>query len=118
MSKLKEIGRRVAKLRKQSGLTQEQFAAEIGLGRGTIAGIESGGDQAGHSSMVAIADYFKVPMDWLICREVPPGGPLLGQFIDRPDELAWVNFYRSLTPADRAAAVKLLRVPQDGRARA
>jgi transcriptional regulator with XRE-family HTH domain len=111
MGKLKDIGRRVAELRRDAGLTQEALAADIGLGRGTLAGIETGGDRGGILSMVAIADYFKVPMDWLLCRGVPPGGPLVGQFIDDPDELAWVAFWRGLTPVERAAALKMLRVP-------
>ena len=110
MTKLKDIGRRVAELRSKAGLTQEALAAEIGLSRGTIAGIETGGDRGGILSMMAIADYFKVPMDWLLCRTVPAGGPLTGEFIDLQDELAWVMFWRSLTPADKAAALRMLRV--------
>jgi hypothetical protein len=32
---------------------------------------------------------------WLLCREVPPGGPLTGEFINDPDEkLAWLPFWR------------------------
>jgi hypothetical protein len=37
-----------------------------------------------------------VPMDrlWLLCCEVPPGGPLTGQVVDHLDELAWLAFWR------------------------
>lgn len=115
MSKLKDIGRRVAELRNKAGLTQEALAAEIGLGRGTIAGIETGGDRGGILSMVAIADHFKVPMDWLLCRDVPAGGPLVGKFVNDPDELAWLAFWKGLTPPERTVATKMLRVPQDDR---
>jgi hypothetical protein len=55
-------------------------------------------------------------MDWLLCRIVPPGGPLAGQFIDDGDELAWLAFWRGLTPVERAAALKMLRVPEIDRA--
>jgi len=118
MTNLKAIGKRVRQLREGAGIGQEELAAEVGSSRSTIAGIETGGDRGGAELMIAIADYFKVPLDWLYCREVPPGGPLLGQFIDSAEELAWVAFYRSLSPVERAAAVKLLSVPMDGRARA
>lgn len=118
MTNLKAIGRRVVELRRGADLTQVALADIIGVARGTIGSIETGGNRGGIVTTIAIADYFKVPMDWLLCREVPPGGPLVGQFVDRPDELAWLAFWRGLTPAERAAAVKMLRVPDDGRARA
>jgi transcriptional regulator with XRE-family HTH domain len=112
MTNLKAIGRRVAELRRQAGQTQDELADIIGLARGTMGSIETGGNRGGIVTMVAIADYFKVPMDWLLCREVPPGGPLTGEFIDRPDELAWIAFWRGLTQGERAAALKMLRVPE------
>jgi transcriptional regulator with XRE-family HTH domain len=117
VSNLRAIGRRIADLRRRSGLTQEELADLIGVARGTIAAIETGADRGGIVTTIAIADYFKVPSDWLLCRTVPPGGPLLGHFVDRDDELALLVWWRDLSPAERTAAVKILRMP-DGRAAA
>lgn len=110
MTNLQAIGRRVAELRVAAGLTQDRLAAEIGISRSTLAGVERGIDRAGIVSTVAIADYFKVPMDWLLGRSVPPGGPLTGEFTYRPDELVWIDFWRSLPAEERRSVVKLLNV--------
>lgn len=118
VTNLKAIGRRVAELRRARDLTQDELADIIGVARGTIGSIETGGNRGGIVTTIAIADYFKVPMDWLLCREVPAGGPLAGQFVDRPDELAWIAFWRGLSPSDRVAAVKMLRIPDIDLARA
>lgn len=111
MSNTKNIGRRIVGLRKDAGLTQDELAAEIGLSRSTIAGIESGGASAGFQSMVAIADYFKVPLDWLVGRRCPPGGPLVTQIIDDSDELSWLAFWRALDDRRREAILMTLQIP-------
>lgn len=108
MSNPKMIGRRIANLRKDAGLTQEALAAEIGVKRPTIANIETGGDRAGAELVVAIADYFKVPIDWLLGRKPPAGGPIVGQFIDDPDELAWLRFWQDMDESERRAVTGLL----------
>lgn len=112
MSKLAEIGRRFRSLRAK-GVTQEALAAEIGVSRSMIAGVETGGDWPGLQATIAFADHFKVPLDWLLCRKPPAGGPLVGQFVDDGDELAFLNFWRGLTDAERTAALSLLRIDRD-----
>src|SRR5579859_2701754 len=120
MIDLKAMGARIADLRRRAGIaTQEGLAAELsapedspGWGRSAIGGIESGGDRPGLLLAVAIADRFRVPMDWLLGRKVPTGGPLLGQFVDDPDELAWLNFWRELLPEERPTVLKMLRISQ------
>jgi DNA-binding XRE family transcriptional regulator len=112
MIDLKALGRRVAMLRRQSAASrQEDLAAALDLSRSTIAGVESGADGPSLELAVQLADHFKVPMDYLLCRTVPPGGPLVGQFVDDVDELAWVSFWKTLDDSERAAATKMLRIP-------
>ena len=111
MGDSKTSGRRVRELREAEGLVQEELAAIIGVSRSTIAGIETGGDRGGIVTMVAIADHYKVPLDWLLGRQVPPGGPPVGQFVDSPDKLAWLQFWDSLDAADRRAVLRMLRIP-------
>lgn len=111
MDKLKQIGGRVAALRGRLGMTQADFAEAVGIARSTLAGIESGGDRGGILSMIAIADYCEVPMDWLLCRSVPGGGPLVGQFIEKPSELGLMRFWRSLPADEQLAVTRLLHIP-------
>jgi transcriptional regulator with XRE-family HTH domain len=118
VTNLEAIGRRVAKLRRDANLTQDELDDIIGVARGTIGSIETGGNRGGIVTTIAIADYFKVPMDWLLCREVPPGGPFVGEFIENRNELAIVAFWRGLTPEEQVAAAKMLRIPDIGQARA
>jgi transcriptional regulator with XRE-family HTH domain len=110
-AKQQDIGRRLVKLRRGAGLNQEDLAAAVGVSRSLIATMEVGIYRGGIDTMVALADYFKVPLDWLMCRTVPPGGPMVGQFVELPNEIALLSFFRSLTPEERRFAVKLLRLP-------
>lgn len=112
MTNLAAIAARLKALRKSlpGKPTQEELAATIGISRSAIAGIESGGDRGGISTMVALADYYKVPLDWLLCRKVPAGGPLVGKFVDDPDELALVRFWGGLTDDERTAMLRLLQI--------
>lgn len=103
------IGRRLIELRRAAGITrQDDLAAIFNVSRSTIAGIESGGDLPGRDLAVALADYFRVPLDWLLCRRTPVGGPLVGQFVEQPNELALLRFWRKLSDEDRVRAVKVL----------
>jgi transcriptional regulator with XRE-family HTH domain len=112
MTDLKATGGRIRKLRLAAGLSQPELATALGLSsRSTIAGIETGADRAGIELMIAIADYFKVPMDWLLGRDVPPGSPTVGKLIERPDEIAVIDFWHSLTVNEKKAVVTTLRIP-------
>jgi transcriptional regulator with XRE-family HTH domain len=96
MAKLKAIGARVRELRLTEGIGQEELAAAIGVSRSTIAGIETGGDRGGIETMVAIADHYKVSMDWLLDRQLPPGDPPVGKLIYRPDQIRISNLWDNL----------------------
>jgi len=63
---LAAFGKQVAKLRHDSGLTQEQLAEKVGLSVLTIAGIEQGRRWARLSTLHKIAKALKVsPMELL-----------------------------------------------------
>jgi transcriptional regulator with XRE-family HTH domain len=59
-------GERVRALRVQKNLTQEALAAEIGVGRSTLAGIETGSAMAGREAIEALATFFEVSVDYLV----------------------------------------------------
>lgn len=94
MTDWKQVGRRVARLRDDVAMTQDALAVELGYSRSLLGELERGTEHAGLAFIIAIADYFKVPLDWLLGRSVPPGGPLAGQFIDQPNELALIALWR------------------------
>jgi len=111
MGNLKTIGRRIAGLRRDAGMTQTDLAVAIGISRSLLGEIEGGTQPGGLGTMMAIADELKVPFDWLLGRQVPPGGPLVGKFIDDPDTLAWVGLWEGFTPEQRLIAAKMLGLP-------
>lgn len=59
-------GERVRDLRMQKGLIQEELAAATGLGRSTIAGIETGDAMGGREAIEALATFFNVSADYLL----------------------------------------------------
>lgn len=115
MTNLEAMGKRIRELRRLAHMTQDQLAAELGISRSTLAGVELGKDRLGIESTIATADYFKVPMDWLIGRRVPAGGPLSAQFFEDGDELGLVKYWRSLPLEKRRAMAAMLDFPTSDR---
>lgn len=105
------LGALVLALRKRLGLTQAALGAEIGVARSTIASIENGTDLPGRETLIALADFFKVPLDQLRGRPISPRAPRTREIIEDPDELAWLRFWRGLTPDQRKLVTKMIEVP-------
>lgn len=57
---------RIKKLRKELGLTQEEFSSKIDLSRNFIAQIESGKKVPSDRTIRDICRTFKVDYDWLV----------------------------------------------------
>ena len=112
---LRAIGARVRQLRKHAGIPQEELAEALRISRSTIAGIETGRERGGIEILLSIADHFNVPMDWLLARGQSLGSPPRGQLVERPDEIAILNFWHSLTIKEKHAVAKMLRVPISGK---
>ena len=60
---------RLAKLRKKSGLSQQQFAKMIGVAQNTLSYWEQGTYDVDTESLQKIADYFGVSVDYILCRD-------------------------------------------------
>lgn len=99
MSDTNTLSRRVRTLREQSGLTQAAAAAEIGISRAHLTKIETGRDAPGRATLMAIAAYFDVSLDWLTEGH---GEKLPAQAINE-HEAALLDAYRRL-PDDEARA--------------
>lgn len=109
MTNLKTIGARVRELRIAEGIGQQELASIIGISRSTLAGIETGIDRGGIETMVAIADHYKVPMDWLLDRTLPPGAPPVGMLVYREDEIAILRLWEALPDPIKEPWVEDLR---------
>jgi transcriptional regulator with XRE-family HTH domain len=111
----KKVGQRIKDLRNASSQTQADVAEAIGIARSTYAELENGTGGVSIESILAIADYFKVPLDWLLIRTPPPDGPLVGYFVDHPGEIAWIELLRGMGPDERNAMLAMLRRGTSGR---
>ena len=58
--------RRLMELRKKRGISQLKLAMDLGLTQNTVSRYESGTRQADYKTLVALADYFNVSIDYLI----------------------------------------------------
>lgn len=59
------INERIKQIRKESGLTQSQFAEQIGLKQNSIALLESGKRMPSDQTILSICREFRVQPDWL-----------------------------------------------------
>lgn len=61
-----ETGKRIQQLRKENGLTQEQLAEKINIGVRHLQKIESGERGGSVDTLVDVALFFHVSLDFLI----------------------------------------------------
>ena len=62
----KESGRRIAALRKENGMTQEQFAERMNIGLSTLGKLERGLQKPSIDLLIEIAFFFHVSTDYLL----------------------------------------------------
>ncbi len=55
-----EVGKRIRDIRSQHGFSQESFAAEVGLGRSYMGGVERGERNISAINIVRIAKTLKI----------------------------------------------------------
>ncbi len=58
----------IKRLRKRKGVTQEQAAAHIGVGRSTYAKYETGDSEPNYEILNRLSEYFEVSVDELLGR--------------------------------------------------
>ena len=61
----KLLGERIKHIRIQSGLTQEQFAASLGMGNANLSGIENGSKNPKLSFFFKLVKLYRVSLDYL-----------------------------------------------------
>ncbi len=65
---------RLKELRKARGITQLKLAMDLGLNQNSISRYETGEHEADYKTLIAIADYFNVSIDYLLERTDDPKG--------------------------------------------
>jgi transcriptional regulator with XRE-family HTH domain len=62
----KELIERFRSIRFKANLSQKEFAESIGMSQSLIAGIERGVQDPSRNILVAIAQKYKISLDWLL----------------------------------------------------
>ena len=66
------MGVRLKELRKKRGLSQLQLAMALNLNQNSISRYESGAREADYATLILLADYFHVSIDYLLERTDNP----------------------------------------------
>ncbi len=59
---------RLKKLRKQRKISQLKLAMDLGMNQNSISRYETGEREADYATLIALADYFGVSIDYLLER--------------------------------------------------
>ncbi|HEY0826868.1 MAG TPA: helix-turn-helix transcriptional regulator [Bacilli bacterium] len=65
-------GNRIAALRDKQKLTQEQLSVSLGISRAALSHYEKNRREPDYETLIKIANYFKVSMDYLVGRTNHP----------------------------------------------
>ena len=64
--------KRLRELREQKGISQLRLAMDLSLNQNSISRYETGEREADYKTLVALADYFRVSVDYLLERTDDP----------------------------------------------
>lgn len=63
---------RLKELRKKKHMTQQRLAIELSMSQNTISRYETGEREADYKTLILLADYFQVSIDYLLERTDDP----------------------------------------------
>jgi transcriptional regulator with XRE-family HTH domain len=105
MSTPQAIGTRIRALRAERGLTQDQFAHQIGVSRSAIAQWETGRTGQVTGNLSRIAEVLEVNVEYLMYGDDKRAPAEARQ----GDELAMLRLYRECDPEDRQMLLRTAR---------
>lgn len=71
---------RLSYLRHLSGLTQQDLADKLMIGRSTYSAYETGKHDFTLDSLILLADYYNVSLDYILCRsDIPKSNFILSE---------------------------------------
>jgi transcriptional regulator with XRE-family HTH domain len=94
---------RLQSLRRERGVTQVGAAVAVGISRSYLGGLETGQALPGRATMVALADYYGVALEWLTSGEGERDQPPLSA-----NEVKLLRAYRQLPQDEADAHLELL----------
>lgn len=89
-----EFAHRLFELRRQAGLSQEELANLLGVTRQAVQKWEAGTSRPDMNNLTALADYFKVSLDYLI-RGVEETAPVRETVVIHHEYRRWQYEYKS-----------------------
>ena len=63
---------RLRELRKKRGISQLKLAMDLNMNQNSVSRYESGAREADYKTLIAIADYFNVSIDYVLERTENP----------------------------------------------
>lgn len=63
---------RLKQLRKEKGISQLKLAMELSINQNTVSRYETGKLEADYATLIKLADYFNVSLDYLLERTDNP----------------------------------------------
>ncbi len=64
-----QIGHKLKELRREEGITQQEFARRLGIGRENYTRYETNAVRPNYETLILIADYYNISLDELFDRE-------------------------------------------------
>ncbi len=87
-----ELGNKIRKLRKEHGLTQEQFAAALSISPQAVSKWEMGGGYPDMSMIPILANYFEVTLDELFDFDVTKKAQKIEDILSEAGKYFWSDF--------------------------
>ncbi len=98
---MKEFSQRLKHLRKTNQVTQSELSSVLGYGASTISNYENTDHEPDFKSLIAIARFFGVTLDYLLAVSDEPS-PLSAE------EYKLIRFYRALDEGNKAKLMNIV----------
>lgn len=110
---------RIKELRKRHNMLQKDLASLLKVSQQTCSNYEAGRHEPDHNSLVIMADYFNVSVDYILGRSDNPQPPapeeknnrlalLVHKLRKAPDMYDLINFIADLPPEKREAVKTII----------
>lgn len=104
------LNKRLASLRKKSGLTQYETAEKLGISRGKLANYEQGSRQPDYDMLKQLSDFYNVTTDYLLGKSDNPNmteDESFEAFIKDPNLRRW---FKKLPESDEEDIARLKKI--------
>ena len=105
MTNVAAIGSRIRVMRRDRGITQDEFADQVGVSRSAVAQWETGRAGQVTGNLSRIANILGVSVEYLLYGD-DKRAPMEAH---QGDELALLRLYRECEPEDRQTVLRLCR---------